>query len=277
MNKTNPFFKDRFLNKVMIITGSATGIGRQVALRALREGASVVLVDLKKEELEKTYKECQEISSEVLSLCLDISKEKNAKQMVEKTIDRFGRLDIALNNAGVMGEPSPVHQITKKQVDFTMENNFYSVLFCAKYEIEQFIKQGSGGSIVNNASIAGLTGLPGNPAYVASKHAVNGLTRNLALDYAKMNIRVNSINPAGTDTPMVEEALAFVKARMKETKKQGIDIDNAMSMAGDKTQGIQHRNALASEQAASMLYLASDEALHITGTLFATDGGWTAF
>lgn len=272
----NIFYKQRFQNKVMLITGSATGIGRAAALRASKEGASLILVDIKQKELKQTYEDCIALGAEVLYLNLDISKEDQVKIMMDKIIETFGRLDIALNNAGVMGIPSPVHEISKEQVEFTMANNFYSVLFCAKYELLLFMKQKNGGVIVNNASIAGLTGLPGNPAYVASKHAVNGLTRNLALDYAKYNIRVNSINPAGTDTPMVEEALAFVKAHKKENE-QHINDRDVMSIAGDKTQGIQHRNALASEQAASMLYLASDDASHITGTLFATDGGWTAF
>lgn len=274
MQTIHAVYKDRFKQKVMIITGSATGIGRASALRAAQEGARLVLVDKKRVELEETCDKCRNLGAEVLCLTMDISIEEYAKQMVEMSVEHFGKLDIALNNAGVMGLPSPVHQITKEQVDFTMQHNFYSVLFCAKYEIQQFLKQGTGGVIVNNASIAGLTGLPGNPAYVASKHAVNGLTRNLALDYAKANIRINSINPAGTNTPMVEEALAYVKKRLKDAGTQPTD---AMSMAGDKTQGIQHRNAEAYEQAASMLYLASDDATHITGTLFATDGGWTAF
>lgn len=277
MNEIHTVYKDRFKQKVMIITGSATGIGRAAALRASQEGACLVLVDKKQVELEETCENCKNLGAEVLCLCMDISIEENAKQMVKRCIERFGKLDIALNNAGVMGLPSPVHEITKEQVEYTIQHNFYSVLYCAKYEIQQFLNQRCGGVIVNNASIAGLTGLPGNPAYVASKHAVNGLTRNLALDYAKAKIRVNSINPAGTNTPMVEEALAYVKQQRKDSNKQSAELSDVMSMAGDKTQGIQHRNAEASEQAASMLYLASEDATHITGTLFASDGGWTAF
>ncbi|MEG2295633.1 MAG: SDR family oxidoreductase, partial [Oscillospiraceae bacterium] len=203
--------------------------------------------------------------------------EQDAEKMVEETVKHFGRLDIALNNAGVMGDPAPMHELTKEKMDFTMQNNLYSVFYCAKAEIKQFLKQADGGVIVNNASIAGLTGLPGNPAYVASKHAVNGLTRNMALDYAKYGIRVNSVNPAGTDTPMVEQAMAFVMSKREQAIANGVPKEQILSMAGDKMQNIQHRNATPQEQAASMLFLASDDSTHLTGTLLATDGGWTAF
>lgn len=271
------YFENRFKDKVMIITGAATGIGRAAAIRAGKEGAKLVLVDKKQAEGEQTLADVLKTGTEAIFLNMDLSEEKNALIMIEKTIEKFGRLDIAINNAGVMGNPSPIHEITKEQIEYTMNNNLYTVLYCAREEIKQFLKQGNGGVIVNNASIAGLTGLPGNPAYVISKHAVNGLTRNLALDYAKYNIRVNSVNPAGTKTPMVDEAMEFVKNKIEQAIKSGIPKEKAMSMAGDKTQTIQHREALAEEQAASMLFLASDDATHITGTLFATDGGWTAF
>lgn len=271
------YYSGRFENKVMIITGAATGIGRATAIRAAKEQATLVLVDLKKQEGEELLKEVLKIGAKAIFLTLDLSKEEDAQKMVEETVKHFGKLDIALNNAGVMGEPAPIHELTKEKMDFTMQNNLYSVFYSSKAEIQQFLKQANGGVIVNNASIAGLTGLPGNPAYVASKHAVNGLTRNMALDYAKYGIRVNSVNPAGTDTPMVEQAMQFVKNKMAQALANDIPKEKAMSMAGDKMQNIQHRNASPEEQAASMLFLASDDATHLTGTLFATDGGWTAF
>lgn len=273
----NKYYAGRFSDKVMIITGAATGIGRATAIRAAKEQATLVLVDLKKQEGEQLLKEVLEIGAKAIFLALNLSKEEDAQQMLQQTVEHFGRLDIAINNAGVMGEPAPIHELTTEKMDFTMQNNLYSVFYCAKAEIQQFLKQGDGGVIVNNASIAGLTGLPGNPAYVASKHAVNGLTRNMALDYAKYGIRVNSVNPAGTDTPMVEQAMEFVKSKMAQAIANDIPKEKAMSMAGDKMQNIQHRNASPEEQAASILFLASDDATHLTGTLLATDGGWTAF
>ncbi|MEG0133881.1 MAG: SDR family oxidoreductase [Clostridium sp.] len=275
------YYAGRFEDKVMIITGAATGIGRATAIRASKEGAKLVLVDIKKEESEKTLQTIIDNGGDAIFLNLDLSKEESAEEMVKATIDKYGKLDIAINNAGVMGEPSAAHLLTKEKMDFTMANNFYSVFYCCKHEINEFIKGNISGVIVNNASIAGLTGLPGNPAYVASKHAVNGLTKNLALDYAKFGIRVNSVNPAGTDTPMVDEAMAFVKAKMADAIAKGIDPSKAQSMAGQKTKsilkGASNVDATAEEQAASILFLVSDDSTHMTGATLQTDGGWTSF
>jgi len=270
-------FRERFQDKVMIITGSARGIGAAVSLRAAREGANLVLVDRLKSEGEKNFQEVQKVTENVIFLHLDLSAEENAKKMVEECIKQFGRLDIAINNAGVMGEPSPLAELSKAQMDYTMSHNFYSVFYCCKYELRQFIAQGNGGVIINNASIAGITGLPGNPAYVASKHAVNGLTKNIALDYARYGIRANSVNPAGTATPMVEEAYAFVVKKQKEAQAAGVSAEDAQSMAGDKQRSMLKRDATAEEQAASILFLASEDATHMTGSIVATDGGWTSF
>lgn len=271
------YFANRFDEKVMIVTGAARGIGRAVAIRAAKEGAKVVVVDRLKEEGEETLKVILEDGGDAVFLNLDLSIENSCEEMVKLSVEKFGKIDIAINNAGVMGNPSPVHELSKENMDYTMDNNFYSVYFCCKYELKEFIKNNNGGVIVNNSSIAGLTGLPGNPAYVASKHAVNGLTKNLALDYARFNIRINSVNPAGTDTPMVREAMEFVKARMAEAVAKGIDPAKAQSMAGQKTKTIQQREATAEEQAASILFLASDDATHMTGATVQTDGGWTSF
>ncbi|MEG0712378.1 MAG: SDR family oxidoreductase, partial [Niameybacter sp.] len=267
----------RFDTKVMIITGAATGIGKATALRAAKEGAKLVLVDKKVVEGEETLQAILSEGGDAIFLNLDLSKEEAAEEMLKETLDKYGKLDIAINNAGVMGNPSPLHELPKENMDYTMANNLYSVYFSCKSELKVFIAQNNGGVIINNASIAGLTGLPGNPAYVASKHAVNGLTKNLALDYARFGIRVNSVNPAGTDTPMVEEAMEYVKARRAQAIANGMNPADAGSMAGQKTQTIQKRNATAEEQAASILFLASDDSTHMTGATLQTDGGWTSF
>lgn len=270
-------YENRFRDKVMIVTGGARGIGQATAVRAAREGAKVVIVDRLKEEGEAVLLQILEQGGEAVFLHLDLSKEEACREMVKKTVEQYGKIDIAVNNAGVMGSPNPLHLLEQKEMDYTMNNNFYTVYFCCKQELNQFLVQGNGGVIVNNASIAGVTGLPGNPAYVASKHAVNGLTKNLALDYAKFNIRINSVNPAGTATPMVDEAMQFVKEKIAESVANGLDPAQAQSMAGQKTKTMQEREATAEEQAASILFLASEDATHMTGAIVQTDGGWTSF
>lgn len=271
------FFTDRFKGKVIIITGAARGIGAATAMRAAQEGAKLVLADRLEKEGNDTLKAVCEAGGEAVFLPLDVSIEENAKLMVEEAVKRFSRVDIAINNAGVMGTPGPVHELSAEHVNYTMSNNFMTVFYCSKYELQQFLAQGDGGVIVNNASIAGLTGLPGNAAYVASKHAVNGLTKNMALDYAKYGIRINSVNPAGTSTPMTEEAYKYVMERQKAAIAAGLDPAKAMSMAGQKTKTMFGHDALAEEQAASILFLASDDASHMTGATLQTDGGWTSF
>ncbi|MGL4951375.1 MAG: SDR family NAD(P)-dependent oxidoreductase [Mycoplasma sp.] len=275
------YFENRFKDKVMLITGSATGIGRATAIRASKEGAKLILNDIKEELGIALAKEINEAGGQAIYINADLSIEANVKSLIDTGIEKFKRIDIAINNAGVMGQPSPVHLLDKEQMDFTMDNNFYSVFYCCKYELQHFVKNNIAGVIVNNASIAGITGLPGNPAYVASKHAVNGLTKNLALDYARYQIRVNSVNPAGTKTPMVDEAMNFVISKRKQAIEEGIDPSSIQSMGGSKTKGIlkEHSNedATAEEQAASILFLASDDATHMTGSILATDGGWTSF
>lgn len=270
-------YTDRFKDKVMVITGAAAGIGKATALRAAKEGAKVVLVDVLEDQGKQVMQEIIDGGGKAIYLNLDLSKEENCKLVVDAAVEVFGTLDIAINNAGVMGNPSPLHKLDSKDMEYTMNNNFYSVYYCCKHELDYFVTNNIAGVIVNNASIAGMTGLPGNPAYVASKHAVNGLTKNLALDYAKFNIRVNSVNPAGTDTPMVEKAFALVKARQQAAIDAGVDLSKVQSMAGQKTKTIQMRNATANEQAASILFLASDDATHMTGATMQTDGGWTSF
>lgn len=271
------FFKDRFAGKVMILTGAARGIGRATAIRAAKEGAKLVLVDRLNDEGEETLRLVKEAGGEGIFLCLDLSVEESSKIMVEKAVETYGQLDIAVNNAGVMGSPNPVHLLPKEDVDYTMANNFYSVFYSCKYELIQFMKQGKGGSIVNNASIAGMTGLEGNPAYNASKHAVNGLTKNLALDYEKYGVRVNSVNPSGTKTPMVDEAYAYVMGKIQEAIAAGVDPKTLENMGGRKQMPIINRQAEADEQAACILFLCSEDASYMTGATMQTDGGWTSF
>ena len=273
MNKN---LNGRFAEKVMIVTGGARGIGAATAIRAAEEGARVVLVDRLIKEGEETLAKITSLGGEAIFLHLDLSEEESSKEMVARTIEHFARLDIAVNNAGVMGIPNKCHEMPSEDMDYVMKNNYYSVFYSCKYELQQFVFQGHG-VIVNTASVAGLVGFPGTPAYVSSKHAVNGLTKNLACDYTKMGIRINSVNPDQTDTPMVDDAKLYVRTKIQQAIAAGMDPQLAMSMVSQKTESLFKREGKAFEQASPILFLASDDASHISGATFQTDGGWTSY
>lgn len=284
------FAKDRLKGKVIIITGAARGIGRATAIRASREGASVVIGDWLENEGKATAEYIQKEGGKALFIKTDIRSTDDCNRLVGETIKKFGKLDGAVLNAGIMdgafsGEkfdydkqksllPTPVDQATDEYWDNVFEVNATGTFKSMRSVLKQLVKQNKGGAIVTVGSIAGLTGLAGNPAYVASKHAVNGLTRNAAIDYAPYGIRVNSVNMAATETPMTAKAFEFVK----EVRKRGVT-----GMGGAKTESLlmmndsKHRMATPWEQAAVILFLISDEASNLTGALYATDGGWTAF
>lgn len=286
------FTPGRFAGQVLLVTGAAVGsIGGCTAIRAAREGASVLCVDRKVAELHKTVEEITAAGGKAVARVADVAKTADAELMVAECVKHFGKLDLALNAAGVMDGtdpaappdfanqtpllPAAVHLATDDYWHTVFANNITSMFFSMRAELRQMVAQGGGGSVVNIGSIAGLTGLPGNPAYSASKHAVIGLTRNAAIDYAPHGIRVNSVNMAQTDTPMVFRAYEFVKWAMV----QGA----GSSMAGAKSQSLlqmadpDKRGSSPWEQAAVILFLLSPDAANLTGLAMATDGGWTAY
>lgn len=286
------FTANRFSGRVLLVTGAAFGsIGGCTAIRAAREGAHVVCVDRKGPELEQTVAGIRAAGGQAIALTADVARSTDADKMVEECVRHFGRLDIALNAAGVMDGtdpaappdfannksllPSAIHEASDAYWDTVMSCNVTGMFYSMRAELRQMVAQGHGGAIVNIGSIAGLTGLPGNPAYSASKHAVIGLTRNASIDYAPHGIRVNSVNMAQTDTPMVVRAYEFVKWAMEQRR--------GASMAGAKSQSLlqmadpEHRGSTPWEQAAVILFLLSDDAANLTGLAMATDGGWTAY
>jgi NAD(P)-dependent dehydrogenase (short-subunit alcohol dehydrogenase family) len=286
------YYPNRFAGKVLLITGAAFGsIGGCTALRAAREGAKVMCVDIKEAELNQTVTEIIKNGGEAVALLADIRKPELAEKAVLETVSKYGKLDLVLNAAGVMDGndpsklqdfgntlhllPASIHNATDEYWNNVMDANINGMFYCMRSQLNQMLKQDLGGAIVNIGSIAGIIGLPGNAAYSASKHAVTGLTRNAAIDYAPYGIRVNSVNMAQTDTPMVFRAYEFVKWAMEKGMGSG--------MAGLKSQSLlsanepEGRGATPWEQAAIILFLLSDDASNITGACYATDGGWTTY
>lgn len=285
------FIPNRFQGKTLLVTGAATGIGAATAIRAAREGANVVGVDRKETELNETIGQIKNEGHRAIALVGNVVETAVCDRTVAEAVRTFGGLDLALNAAGVMdgGDPAlplnfngqrnllpnSIHEATDEYWEAVVATNTTGVFKSMRSELRQMVQQGRGGAIVNIGSIAGLTGLAGNPAYVASKHGVTGLTRNGALDYAPYGIRINSVNMAATDTPMVARAGEFVQA-MKASGQGG-------SMGGLKTQSIlmatdsQKRSSTVWEQAAIILFLLSPDAANLTGCTYATDGGWTSY
>jgi NAD(P)-dependent dehydrogenase (short-subunit alcohol dehydrogenase family) len=286
------FFANRFAGKVLLITGAAIGsIGGCTAIRAAKEGAKVMCVDIKESALNQTVAEIIKNGGEATAFVADIRQPEMANLMVQETVRIFGQLDLVLNAAGVMDGndpskdqdfantlnllPASIHNATDEYWHNVMNANINGMFYCMRAQLKQLIHQEMGGAIVNIGSIAGIIGLPGNSAYSASKHAVTGLTRNAAIDYAPYGIRVNSVNMAQTDTPMVFRAYEFVKWAMEQGMGSG--------MAGLKSQSLLSateptgRGATPWEQAAMILFLLSDDASNITGATYATDGGWTTY
>jgi NAD(P)-dependent dehydrogenase (short-subunit alcohol dehydrogenase family) len=245
-------------DKVALVTGGTTGIGRATAIAFGTAGAKVVFSGRRDAEGEQTTKLIRETGAESLYVHSDASNEKDIKALVQKTVQTYGRLDCAFNNAGIEGFIKPLHEQSIEEFDKLMTINVRGLFLCMKYEIEQMLTQGSG-VIVNNSSTGGLFGFPGSSPYNASKHAVMGLTRSAALDYARQGIRINAVNAASTETEMMERAVSQL----------GITFER---LASQVPMG---RLAQVEEVAQAVVFLCSDAASYITGQPFVIDGGLT--
>ncbi|MEG1737309.1 MAG: SDR family oxidoreductase [Odoribacter sp.] len=286
------FIPGRFAGKTIIVTGGARGIGKWTAIRAAKEGANVVILDWLKADGEHVADSIRGMGGEVWFVYGNIQKAEDCQRMIDEAVSHYGKIDYACLNAGVMDGvfsgtpfrydeeqrklmPSVITEATDEYWDRVFATNAAGTFKSMRAVLRQLLKQNNGGAIVVVSSIAGMTGLSGNPAYVASKFAVNGLVRNAAIDYAPYGIRINSVNMAETETPMVERAAEFVKAQQKAGVPFGMGKIKTMSLL--KYCDSEHRGAFPWEQASTMLYLISDEASAITGSVVATDGGWTDF
>jgi NAD(P)-dependent dehydrogenase (short-subunit alcohol dehydrogenase family) len=243
---------------VALITGSTSGIGRATALAFARKGAHVVVTGRREEQGEEVVKEIADAGSEGLFVQTDINSAEDIQHMVAAAMERFGRLDYAFNNAGIEGRPGPLVEQDEENYRQVFDANVRGVFLSMKYEIPAMLENG-GGAIVNNSSIAGMIGMAGMGIYVASKHAVLGLTKAAALECAQQGVRINAVCPAAIQTEMYDR---FV----------GEDPDAQEYMKSMHPIG---RIGKASEVADAVVYLCSDEASFLVGHALAIDGGFT--
>jgi NAD(P)-dependent dehydrogenase (short-subunit alcohol dehydrogenase family) len=248
-----------FDGKVALITGGGVGIGRATALAFGREGARVVLGNRNVESGAEVVAAIQDAGGEASFLRTDVSSEDDVKALVEHAVETYGRLDVAFNNAGVEGQGGSTAEETEENYHYVMDINVKGVWLAMKYQIPQMLK-GGGGSIVNNSSVAGLVGVPGAGIYAASKHAVMGLTKCAALDYAAHGVRVNAVAPAVIATSMADR----IFDRLGLSK----EVLAAMHPIG--------RTGEVDDVANAVLFLCSDKSSFVTGTSLCVDGGMTA-
>jgi NAD(P)-dependent dehydrogenase (short-subunit alcohol dehydrogenase family) len=245
--------------KVALITGGTSGIGRATALAFAAEGAKVVITGRREKEGQEVVDEITRTDGEAIFIKTDVSKAEDVQAMVEKTVETFGRLDYAFNNAGVEQEIKPITEQTEEEFDFVTNINVKGVWLSMKHEIPEMLKNG-GGAIVNMSSVGGLIAAPGMDIYVASKHAVIGLTKSVALTYAKKNIRANAVSPGAIATEMFER----------------LETANPAAGAAIKAAHPLGRAGTPEEVASTVLWLCSDSAAFVTGQTLAIDGGYTA-
>jgi NAD(P)-dependent dehydrogenase (short-subunit alcohol dehydrogenase family) len=242
-------------DKVAVVSGAGSGIGRAIAISYAKEGAKVA--DINEENALETVKLIEEGGGQAFAVKADSSKADENKTLVEKIVAKYGRLDIACNNAGMGGPAKPTGAYEPEEWDRVIALNLNGVFYACKYEIEQMEKNG-GGSIINIASIHGQVAAPNSPAYTASKHAVVGLTKNIAAEYATKGIRCNAVGPGYIETPLLS-------ANMDQEALKAIAAKSPINRLGT-----------AQEVAELVVFLSSDKSSFTTGSYIISDGGYTA-
>jgi NAD(P)-dependent dehydrogenase (short-subunit alcohol dehydrogenase family) len=249
----------RFAGKVALVTGGNAGIGQEVCFEFAREGARVVVAARRKIEGERTVERIRQAGGEALFVETDVTRSSSVEAMIRTCTERYGRLDVAFNNAGITGTvTNDIVHYSEEVFDQTVAVNLKGAWLCMKHEIPAMLA-GGGGSIVNCSSTAGLRGGPRASAYYASKHAILGLTRAVSLEYASQGVRVNAVCPGMVLTDLIAREFANAPEKLAMLK-QKIPLGRAGEVG---------------EIAAAVLWLASDEATYVTGAALSVDGGFT--
>lgn len=247
-----------FDGKVAIVTGAASGIGRVTAEQYARDGAKVVVSDVDESRGQETVSRIEAAGGVAIWVETDVSDPAACEALVQRTMDEFGRLDIAFNNAGIGGAQAPTADYPIEAWQQLIAVNLSGVFYCMKYEIPAMLQSG-GGAIVNMASILGQVGFANSPAYVSSKHGVIGLTQNAAVEYGAQGIRINAVGPGFIRTPMIAEL---------EQDEQAYNMLVQLHPIG--------RLGLPEEVASLVTWLSSDVASFVTGAYYPVDGGYLA-
>lgn len=243
-------------DKVVFITGGASGIGKASAIEAAKEGATVVVADLANTQHEATIQGISAFNQRTLFVPIDVVDADSVKQAIETTVKTFGRLDVALNNAGIGFSGKNVAETSEDAYLRVIDINLNGVFYCMKYELQQFLQQ-EGGTVVNMASVLGTVGQAGTAPSVAAKHGVLGLTKSAALEFGTHHIRVVALCPGYVETPMIGAA----------DSQHHLELQNRHALK---------RLATSEEIAKAFLWLASDDASFVTGCAILVDGGYTA-
>lgn len=245
--------------KVILVTGAASGLGKATALLASKEGAKVVVVDVDEKGGEEVISEIRANDCEGLFIKADVTVEREILEAINAAVQKFGRLDGAHNNVGIEQVPKTMTELSEEEWNRIMDVNLKSVFLCMKHEIRQFLLQGTGGSIVNTSSIAGLVGAPMIASYVASKHGIIGLSRAAAAEFGRFGIRVNCVCPAGMRGTAMFKRLESIDPILPQKVRETVPMG---------------RDAEPSEVAEAVVWLLSDRASYVNGHALSVDGGF---